>query len=130
MKDSAGISTDFYTFQMAKKKKQKKAGIEKRRKNKQQKRSATKKRMVAQQPVQKKISPAKLKQNLKNIPSLIFEPELQDMVFRFCLSLAGEIFFCTGCWATMRFLVAVRFCCLFFRRFSIPAFFCFFFLAI
>lgn len=68
---------------MAKKKKQKqkKAGIEKRRKNKQERRVASKKKAIAQQPVQKKISPAKLKQNLKNIPSLIFEPELQEIAF-------------------------------------------------
>ncbi len=66
---------------MAKKKKQKKAGIEKRRKNKQQRKSASKKRELAKQPVQKKISPAKLKQNLKNIPSLIFEPELEKLAF-------------------------------------------------
>ncbi len=66
---------------MAKKKKQKKAGIEKRRKNKQQRKTATKRRELAKQPVQKKISPAKLKQNLKNIPSLIFEPELEELAF-------------------------------------------------
>jgi hypothetical protein len=66
---------------MAKKKKQKKAGLEKRRKSKQQRRTATKKRILAQQPVQKQISSAKLKQNLKNIPSLIFEPELQELAF-------------------------------------------------
>lgn len=66
---------------MAKKKKQKKAGIEKRRKNKQQRKTASKRRELAKQPVQKKISPSKLKQNLKSIPSLIFEPELEELAF-------------------------------------------------
>lgn len=66
---------------MAKKKKQKKAGIKKRRKTKQQRRSATKRKILAQQPAQKKITPARLKQNLKQIPGLIFEPELQELAF-------------------------------------------------
>ncbi|MBU2513105.1 hypothetical protein KJ966_17325 [bacterium] len=66
---------------MAKKTKQKKAGLEKRRKNKQQKRVATKRKLIAKRPVQQKISPSKLKQNLKNLPSLIFEPELQEISF-------------------------------------------------
>ncbi len=66
---------------MAKKKKQKKAGIEKRRKNKQHRKTATKKKLISQKPVQKKLSPSKVKQNLKNIPSLIFEPELEEIAF-------------------------------------------------
>ncbi len=66
---------------MAKKKKQKKAGLEKRRKNKLQKKVAIKRKMIANKPVQQKMSPSKLKQNLKNLPSLIFEPELQEIAF-------------------------------------------------
>lgn len=66
---------------MAKKKKQKKAGIEKRRKNKIEKKSAQKRKLQAQKPVQQKISPSKLKSNLKNLPSLIFEPELEEIAF-------------------------------------------------
>ncbi len=68
---------------MAKKKKQKqkKAGLAKRQKNKQQKKTALKKKIVASRPVEKKISPSKVKQNLKNMPSLIFEPELEKIRF-------------------------------------------------
>ncbi len=66
---------------MAKKKKQKKAGLAKRQKTKQQKKTAHKKKIIAKKPVQKKISPSKVKQNLKNMPSLIFEPELEKIRF-------------------------------------------------
>ncbi|MBU2648176.1 hypothetical protein KKI24_25950 [bacterium] len=66
---------------MAKKKKQKKAGIAKRQKNKQQKKFATKRKLQAMKPSQRRISPSKVKQNLKNLPSLIFEPELESIAF-------------------------------------------------
>ena len=66
---------------MAKKKKQKKAGIAKRKTNKLQRKNASKKKLISQKPVQKKLSPSKVKQNLKNIPSLIFEPELEKIAF-------------------------------------------------
>jgi hypothetical protein len=66
---------------MAKKKKQKKAGLAKRQKNKQAKKIARKRREIARKPVQKKISPSKVKQNLKNMPTLIFEPELREIAF-------------------------------------------------
>lgn len=66
---------------MAKKKKQKKAGIAKRQKNKQQKKNAAKRKIQAMKTPQRRISPAKVKQNLKNLPSLIFEPELEGIAF-------------------------------------------------
>lgn len=66
---------------MAKKKKQKKAGLAKRQKNRQQKKISRKKRILASQPIQKKMSPSKLKKSLKNLPSLIFEPELEEVAF-------------------------------------------------
>ena len=66
---------------MAKKKKQKKVGVEKRRQSKQNRKTAQKRKLIAQQPVQQKISPSKIKQNLKNLPSLIFEPELEEIAF-------------------------------------------------
>jgi len=66
---------------MAKKKKQKKAGLAKRQKNRQQKKISRKKKLLAAQPVQKKMSPSKLKKSLKNLPSLIFEPELAEIAF-------------------------------------------------
>ena len=68
---------------MAKKKKQKqkKAGLVKRQKNRQQKKIDRKKKVLAAQPIQKKMSPSKLKQSLKNLPSLIFEPELEEIAF-------------------------------------------------
>lgn len=68
---------------MAKKKKQKqkKAGLLKRQKNRQEKKISRKKRLIAAQPVQKKMSQSKLKQSLKNLPSLIFEPELEEIAF-------------------------------------------------
>ncbi len=66
---------------MAKKNKQKKAGLEKRRKNKQQRKVATKRKLIAKKPIQQKMSPSKLKQNLKNLPSLVFEPELEEIAF-------------------------------------------------
>jgi len=66
---------------MAKKKKQKKTGIAKRKQNKQQKKAVFKKKLQAKKPVQKKLSPSKVKQNLKNLPGLIFEPELEELAF-------------------------------------------------
>lgn len=66
---------------MAKKKKQKKAGIANRQKNKKQKKVAQKRKLVANKPVQKKISQSKVKQNLKNLPSLVFESELLEIAF-------------------------------------------------
>ncbi len=66
---------------MAKKKKLKKAGIAKRQKNKLQKKVAAKRKSQAKKPVQRQMSPAKVKQNLKNLPSLIFEPELESIAF-------------------------------------------------
>ncbi len=66
---------------MAKKKKQKKAGLIKRQKNRQQKKVSQKRKIQANRPVQKKLSPSKVKQNLKNLPSLIFEPELKKIAF-------------------------------------------------
>jgi hypothetical protein len=66
---------------MAKKKKQKKAGLVKRQLSRLQKKSAQKRREQAQKPVQKKVSTARIKQNLKNLPSLLFEPELKNMAF-------------------------------------------------
>ena len=66
---------------MAKKKKQKKAGLVKRQKNRQQKKVSRKRQIQAAQPVQKKMSQSKLKQSLKNLPSLIFEPELEEIAF-------------------------------------------------
>ncbi len=66
---------------MAKKKKVKKAGIAKRQKNKLQKKVAAKRKLQASKPVQKQMSASKVKQNLKNLPSLIFEPELESIAF-------------------------------------------------
>jgi len=66
---------------MAKKKKTKKAGIANRQKNKLQKKVAAKKKLQASKPIQKQITPSKVKQNLKNLPSLIFEPELENIAF-------------------------------------------------
>ncbi|MCP4752820.1 MAG: hypothetical protein GY866_18195 [Proteobacteria bacterium] len=66
---------------MAKKKKQKKAGLAQRKKNKADKKRAFKKKIQAGKPVQKKISQSKIKQNLKNLPSLVFEPELDQIAF-------------------------------------------------
>ncbi len=66
---------------MAKKKKQKKAGLAKRQKNKQQKKNAAKRKLQAMKTPQRRISPSKVKQNLKNLPSLIFEPELVNIAF-------------------------------------------------
>ena len=66
---------------MAKKKKVKKAGIAKRQKNKLQKKVAAKRKLQANKPVQKQMSASKVKQNLKNLPSLIFEPELESIAF-------------------------------------------------
>jgi len=66
---------------MAKKKKIKKAGIAKRQKNKLQKKVTTKRKFQAKNPKQRQMSPSKVKQNLKNLPSLIFEPELESIGF-------------------------------------------------
>ena len=68
---------------MAKKKKQKqkKICLMRRQHNKKQKKRTLKKRILAQQPIQKKISQSKVKQNLKNLPSLVFEPELEKIAF-------------------------------------------------
>lgn len=66
---------------MAKKKKQKKAGLAKRQKNKLQKKSAAKRKLQAMKTPQRRISPSKVKQNLKNLPSLIYEPELANIAF-------------------------------------------------
>jgi|GEM_PF-1442877 len=66
---------------MAKKKKLKKAGIAKRQKNKLQKKVAAKRKLQANKPAQRQMSPSKVKQNLKNLPSLVFEPELESIAF-------------------------------------------------
>ncbi len=66
---------------MAKKKKQKKAGLAKRQKGKQEKKRAQKRKLQAQKPVQRKLKASKVKQNLKNLPNLIFEPELEEIAF-------------------------------------------------
>lgn len=67
---------------MAKKKKQKKAGVLKRQQNKQNKKRAIKRKEVARKPPEKKqMSMSKVKKNLKNLPNLIFEPELQELAF-------------------------------------------------
>jgi len=66
---------------MAKKQKQKKAGIANRQKNKKQKKVAQKRKLIASKPVQKKLSQSKVKQNLKNLPRLVLEPELLEIAF-------------------------------------------------
>jgi len=66
---------------MAKKKKQKKAGIAKRQKSKLERKNAAKRRLQAMKTPQRRISPAKVKQNLKNLPNLIYEPELESIAF-------------------------------------------------
>lgn len=67
---------------MAKKKKQKKAGIAKRQQSKQQKKLAVKRKLQAKKTPQRRISPSKVKQNLKNLPSLVFEPEIERIAFK------------------------------------------------
>ncbi len=67
---------------MAKKKKQKKAGLAKRQSNKQNKKRALKRREVANKPVEKKqMKMSRVKKNLKKLPLLVFEPELQEILF-------------------------------------------------
>ncbi|NQU66090.1 MAG: hypothetical protein HQ517_17665 [SAR324 cluster bacterium] len=66
---------------MAKKKKIKKAGIAKRQQNKLQKKVAAKRKLQSKKPVQTQMTAAKVKQNLKNLPSLVFEPELESIAF-------------------------------------------------
>jgi hypothetical protein len=66
---------------MAKKKKQKKAGLAKRQKSKLQKKTAAKRKVQALKTPQRRVSPGKVKQNLKNLPSLVFEPELESIAF-------------------------------------------------
>lgn len=67
---------------MAKQKKPKKTGIAKRKKEKLDKKRAIKRKAQAQKkPEPKRLSMSKVKKNLKNLPSLIFEPELQEIAF-------------------------------------------------
>ncbi|MCP4294120.1 MAG: hypothetical protein GY786_00760 [Proteobacteria bacterium] len=67
---------------MAKKKKQKKAGLAKRQSNKQNKKRALKRKEVANKPVEKKqMKMSRVKKNLKKLPLLVFESELQEILF-------------------------------------------------
>lgn len=67
---------------MAKQKKQKKAGLAKRKLQKKQKKSAIKrKELASRKPAPKQMSMNKVKKNLRNLPLLIFEPELREMAF-------------------------------------------------
>lgn len=67
---------------MAKQKKNKKAGIAKRQKGKLDKKRALKRKAVGQKkPAPKQLSMSKVKKNLKNLPALIFEPELMEIAF-------------------------------------------------
>ena len=67
---------------MAKQKKQKKVGLLKRKQNKLNKKRSLKKKLLAR----KKLAPkqpmmSKVKKNLRNLPSIVFEPELQEIQF-------------------------------------------------
>jgi hypothetical protein len=67
---------------MAKQKKQKKTGMAKRKKEKLDKKRVLKRKVHAQKkPEPKRLSMSKVKKNLKNLPLLIFEPELQEIAF-------------------------------------------------
>lgn len=67
---------------MAKQKKQKKAGLAKRKLQKKQKKTAQKRKEIGQRrPAPKQMSMSKVKKNLKNLPLLIFEPELRELAF-------------------------------------------------
>ncbi|MDH5559874.1 MAG: hypothetical protein OEY59_03375 [Deltaproteobacteria bacterium] len=66
---------------MAKKKKQKKAGIAKRQQNKNLKRKAIKRKIQSDKPVQQKMTMSKVKKSLKNIAQLVYEPELREIAF-------------------------------------------------
>ncbi len=68
---------------MAKQKKQKKAGVLKRKQNKKNKKKHIKKKILAQRKptAPKPLSMSNVKKNLKNLPSLVFEPELQEIQF-------------------------------------------------
>ncbi|PCI23516.1 MAG: hypothetical protein COB67_12700 [SAR324 cluster bacterium] len=67
---------------MAKKKKQKKAGLAKRQAGKQVKKRAVKRKVVSQRPAEKKqMKMSRVKKNLKKLPNLIFESELQEIAF-------------------------------------------------
>ena len=67
---------------MAKQKKQKKTGLVKRKKEKLDKKRALKRKAQAQKtPEPKRLSMSKVKKNLKNLPLLIFEPELNEISF-------------------------------------------------
>ena len=67
---------------MAKQKKQKKTGLLKRKKEKLDKKKALKRKAQAQKkPEAKRLSMSKVKKNLKNLPLLIFEPELKEISF-------------------------------------------------
>lgn len=66
---------------MAKKKKQKKQGLSKHKQAKQNKRSQQKRKEAALSPKQRKMSMGKVKKNLKNLPVLVYEPELEAIGF-------------------------------------------------
>lgn len=67
---------------MSKKKKQKKAGLAKRQSDKQNKKRALKHKEAAHKPVEKKqMKMSRVKKNLKKLPVLVFEPELQEILF-------------------------------------------------
>jgi hypothetical protein len=66
---------------MAKKKKQKKTGLQKRKQVKQQKRKARVQKVSTQKPSQKKLSMSKAKKFLAQVPKLVFEPELVDYAY-------------------------------------------------
>ena len=67
---------------MAKKKKQKKAGLIKRQSSKQNRKKALKRKELARRPIEKKqMNRSQVKKTLKNLPHLVFEPELQQILF-------------------------------------------------
>ncbi len=75
---------------MAKKKKTQKAGIKKRQTLKTQKRTQKKRALAAQAPRQKNMKPGQVKKLLRNLPQLVYEPEMQACRFTLAEVTAAE----------------------------------------